>query len=66
MPMNVLPRSRALGAVTLFSAGVVGIFLRFKGTQNLGLYAYCSLGEQSRDITMVIIHRQSPLVSFSL
>ena len=50
--MNVLPRSIELGSVTLFSASVVLIFLRFQGTQNLGLYTYCSLSEQSRDITM--------------
>ena len=52
MPMNVLPRSIERGCVTLFSAGVVLIFLRFKGTLDLGLYTYCSLSEQSRDITM--------------
>ena len=52
MPMNVLTRSIERGSVTLFSAGVVLIFLRFQGTQNLGLYTYCSLSEQSRDITM--------------
>ena len=51
MPMNVLPRSIERGSVTLFSASVVLIFLRFQGTQNLGLYTYCSLS-QSRDITM--------------
>ena len=50
--MNVLPRSIERGSVTLFSTSVVLIFLRFKGTQNLGVYTYCSLGEQSRDITM--------------
>ena len=47
MPMNVLPRSIERGSVTLFSASVVLIFLRFQGTQNLGLYTYCSLSEQS-------------------
>ena len=52
MPVNVLPRSLERGSVTLFSAGVVLIFPRFKGTQNLGLYTYCSLGGQSRNITM--------------
>ena len=52
MPMNVLPRSIERGSVTLFSASVVLIFLRFQDTQNLGLYTYYSLSEQSRDITM--------------
>ena len=52
MPVNVLPRSIERGSMTLFSAGVVLIFLRFKGTQKLGLYTDFSLGEQSRDITM--------------
>ena len=33
MPMNLLPRSIERGSVTLFSAGVVLIFLKFKGTQ---------------------------------
>ena len=32
MPMNVLLRSIERGSVTLFSAGVVLIFLWFKGT----------------------------------
>ena len=52
MPINVLPRSIERGSVTLFSTSVVLIFLRFKDTQNHGLYTYYSLGEQSRDITM--------------
>ena len=38
MPISVLPPSIERGSVTLFSASVVLIFLRFQGTQNLGLY----------------------------
>ena len=45
MPMNVLPRSIERGSVTLFSAGVVLIFLRFKGMQNLVLIRDFSLSE---------------------
>ena len=52
MPINVLLRSIERGLVTLFSASIVLIFLRFQGTQNLGLCMYCSLSEQSRNITM--------------
>ena len=52
MPMTVLPRTIERGSVTLFSAGVVLIFLRFVGTQNLGPYTYCSLSGQSRDAVM--------------
>ena len=52
MAVNILLSSIERGSVTLFSASVVLIFLRFKGIHNLGLYTYYSLGEQSRGITM--------------
>ena len=52
MPMNVLPLSIERDSVTLFSAGVVLIFLRFKGTQNLGLYTDFPLSGKSRAIVM--------------
>ena len=45
MLINVLLRSIERGSVTLFSTGVVLIFLRFKSIQNLGLYRNYSLGE---------------------
>ena len=45
MPMNVLPLSIERGSVTLSSAGVALIFLRFKGMQNLVLIRDYSLSE---------------------